>query len=325
MTAHVVQLGSVRVQLAAPLGDGPTGELLRACPAAPPGPAALRIAPAPRDASPASPAEAGEVASFFHGSLRASLRGGRFVLRDGPTEVLVSEDGRLVEVAGATRAADGASDLAVLVGLVLALRHHGLFHLHAAALQGSRGPGVLVAGPSGAGKTTLALALAAAGLVPLADDAVLASGCGSAPCVVGLPRPFHLGARTAGAFPAVAPRLGPASPAGKRALPFSAVGPRPATLPSCRPGVILLPEIAPAGPTTAAPASPAEALGALLECSALVVAAGMPAVAEQLAVLRAIVGTARAARVRLGPDLLEAPAAVARALIAELDPDAPET
>ncbi len=315
MTASVVQLGSARVQLAAPLGDGVPGALLRTCPAAPAGPADVRIAPAPRLAP---PAHAGEVASFFHGSLRAALRGGGFVLRDGPTEVQVSRDGRLVEVAGAIQPADGGSELAVLVGLVLALRHHGLFHLHAAALQGPGGPGVLVAGASGAGKTTLALALAAAGLVPLADDAVLASGR-EARRVFGIPRPFHLGARTVAAFPALAVRLGPPSATGKRPLPFDALGSSRRAPPVCRPDVILLPEIAPAGPSMIARASAAEALGALLECSALLVAPGMPAVPEQLAVLEAIVGTARAARVRLGEDLLRAPAAVARALLAELD------
>jgi hypothetical protein len=304
------------VELAAALACGVARELLGGCPAAPAGPADLRIAPAAREDA---REEMGEAASFFHGSLRAVVRAGRFVLRDGATEVRVSEDGRLLEVAGAASAGEG-SELAVLVGLVLALRHHGLFHLHAAALQAPGGAGVLIAGASGAGKTTLALALAAAGLAPLADDAVLAFRRGSAPAVAGIPRPFHLAGRTAGAFRALAPLLGPASPTGKRPLPLQAFGPPAAAAPACVPALLLLPEIAPAGPTTAEPASPADALGALLECGALLAADGMPAVPEQLAVLRAIADTARAARVRLGEDLLREPAAVARAVLAAVAP-----
>lgn len=313
MNAAVFQVGPLRIEVAAPLAAGIAGELLRGFPAVPDGLAALRIAAAGPEVG---FVVSGEAPSFFHGPLRAAMRGGCFVLRDGPTAVVVSGDGRQIEVAGPARAADGGSELAVLVGLVLALRHHGLFHLHAAALEEPGGRRVLVAGTSGAGKTTLTLALAAAGFAPLADDAVLVSQRGRAATIVGLPRPFHLGPRTAAAFPGLAAHLGPPSPAGKRPLPLAALGPRPEPGAMRFPDALLLPEVAPAQVTTTEPVCPAEALGALLECGALLVADGMPGVPEQLTVLRAIIDAAQVARVRLGEDLLAAPVAVARKVLA---------
>lgn len=317
MSDPAFQVGPLRISVAAPLAAGVAGELLRGFPPAPPDPAALRIAAASPDEARAA---AGEVPSFVHGPLRAGVRGGRFVLRDGPTTALVSDDGRLLAIAGPAGGAEGCSELAVLVGLVLALRHHGLFHLHAAALEEPGGRCVLVAGTPGAGKTTLALALAAAGFVPLADDAVLVSSRGGASSIVALPGPFHLGPRTAAAFPGLLAHLGPSTRAGRRPLPLDALGPRPDRGATRSPGVLLLPEIAPAPTTTAEPVSPAAALGALLECGALPVADGLPAVPEQLTALRAIIDRARVARVRLGEDLLAAPAAVARRVLGAAAP-----
>jgi hypothetical protein len=57
-------------------------------------------------------------------------------------------------------------------GWVTLLHAGGLFALHANAIQGPMG-GVLLVGPSGAGKTTLSASLAAAGWKWIADDVVL--------------------------------------------------------------------------------------------------------------------------------------------------------
>jgi len=62
------------------------------------------------------------------------------------------------------------------------LAHHGQFVVHAASLatEGPDGPlGVLLAGPSGAGKTTTALALARAGMILLTDDASFVESAGA--------------------------------------------------------------------------------------------------------------------------------------------------
>lgn len=312
MNASVFQVGPLRIAVAAALAEGVAGDLLRGFAPAASGPAELRIAAALPDAARASP---DEVPSFFHGSLRAFLREGSFLLHDGPTAVIVSENGRLLQVASPAHGDARCSERAVLVGLVLALRHHGLFHLHAAALEEPGGRRVLVAGTAGAGKTTLALALAAAGFVPLADDAVFVCGRGHAPSIVGIPLPFHLGPRTAAAFPAFASHLGAPSPTGKRPLPMDVLGARPEGGAMRCPDVVLLPEVASAAITMTEPTSPAAALGALLECGALKVADEMPGVAEQLTVLRAVIDRATVARVQLGADLLESPASVVRGLL----------
>ncbi|BDG05659.1 hypothetical protein [Anaeromyxobacter oryzae] len=308
MSPPAFDVGGVKVEVDAALA---AGALLGGFPPASPGPPALVLAVAP---DPLPPQDPGAVPSFFHETLRCSVRHGSFRVRDGASVLTVAADGRRIEVAGPTT--DGVSELAVLVAVVVALRHHGLFHLHAAALEGGDGPRVLVVGTSGAGKTTLALALAAAGLTPLGDDAVLLTRRGGPLRVVGFPRPFHVGARTAAAFPALAPHLGAPGREGKRPLDArAALGAHPSGA-MRSPDLLLLPEITADDETQVEPAGSAEAFGALLESGALLVADGMPEVAEHLAVLRAVADGARTVRVRLGGDVLSAPAACARRLLA---------
>jgi hypothetical protein len=172
-----------------------------------------------------------------------------------------------------------------------------------------------VAAPGGAAKTTLALALASCGFVPLGDDAAFVTERGGRVHVVGLRRPFHVGERTAAAFPALAPQLGAAASNGKRPFNAHAAFPAHRTGATSLPDVLLLPEIVDTPRTTVETASSADALGALIECGALVVVDAMPAVADQLTLLRAIADGARTFRVRLGEDLLHEPAlCVARIL-----------
>jgi hypothetical protein len=310
------RLGALRLEVDPALAQGMAAELLHRLPAAVPGPAALTLGPARPSVGARPPA----APSFFHGSLRAHACGGGFLVRDGPTTVTVSPDGRSVEIGGPTRVEEGCSELAILVGMVLALRYHGYFHLHAAALVSPGGRKLLVAGAGGAGKTTLAMAMAAAGLGVLGDDAVFAGGQEGSAVVAALPRPLHVGERTAAAFPSLAHRMGAPSAGGKRALPPEALGCLRAPEMAGLPDTLLLPEVGDDATTTVELVSPATALGALLESGGLLAAEGMPAVPQQLAILRAMAEGAGAARVRLGQDILAWPAATARGLLARVPP-----
>ena len=84
------------------------------------------------------------------------------------------------------------------------------------------------------------------------------------------------------------------------------------------PSLLLFPRVS-AGPgTIAMRLASAEALGALIESSALAIVDGLPNPSEHLAVLREVADGARAWRVDLGLDLLAAPAETARRML-ELD------
>ncbi len=208
----------------------------------------------------------------------------------------------------------------LLVSLVLALRWRGLFHLHAGALVTPGGRGVLIAGGTGAGKSTLTLALLEAGCSYLGDDAVFLATAPGALTVLGLPRPFHVAPRTADAFPRIAPLLGSRLPAGqKRRLDPRAAWPGRERSSMGLPSAILLPSVV-GGPTTSAePLPSAEALGALIESSAYVVVGEFPRGREHLRVLRQIADAAAATRIGLGLDLLERPYDVGRRVLAAID------
>ena len=64
------------------------------------------------------------------------------------------------------------------VGAILRLRQRGRFHLHASGVVDARGDAWLLAGDTGAGKSTLACALADAGWPVLGDDGVVLEGRG---------------------------------------------------------------------------------------------------------------------------------------------------
>lgn len=99
--------------------------------------------------------------------------------RDGSTVRAVG-DGRGVEVwIGAEPESRERSALARLVfeATMVALRRCGLFELHAAGVvEPETGGGLLVVGPSGSSKSTLATQLASAGWRYLSDDALLLRG-----------------------------------------------------------------------------------------------------------------------------------------------------
>ena len=258
-----------------------------------------------------------------HGSVDCHLEDGDLVVTDGASRARVPPGGRLVavDVAEASlRDGHHFAHVLLLVSLVLALRWRGLFHLHAGALVTPGGCGVLVAGGTGAGKSTLTLALLEAGCSYLGDDAVFLATAPGAPAVLGLPRSFHVAPRTADAFPRIAPLLGSPLPAGqKRRLDPRAAWPGRERSSMGLPSAILLPSVV-GGPTTSVePLPSAEALGALIESSAYVVVGEFPRGREHLRVLRRIADAAAASRIGLGRDLLERPSEVGRRVLAAID------
>jgi hypothetical protein len=262
------------------------------------------------------PQDGGGRPIFVHGVLRGWARGGAIRLADGASAVEIAPDGR--RISGAIHVEPGAgrpSDRGLLaLALAVALRSHGLYHLHAAALASREGATVLVPGTGGSGKTTLALALASAGYTPACDDVCFLARDGGAAVVVPVPRAFHVGEQTARAFPGVAAHLGAAVASGKRELdPRRALGIQPPAR-LAPPAALLFPSIAGAPRTATAPRAPEEAFEGLLASSALVVVDGMPGAREHLALLGELVRGAVALDVTLGDDVLAEPGRVARAV-----------
>jgi hypothetical protein len=283
-------------------------EVLGALPSdATPGPPDLRLVfisspPRPRPAGPRL---------LYHGILDCHADGDNLVLWDGYSIARIATGGALVEVDVAEESLrDGYlfAHVLLLIALVLALRWRGLFHLHAGALVAPDGRGILVAGGAGAGKSTLTVALLEAGCAYLGDDAVFLSAREGEGAVLALPRPFHIAPRTASAFPRIGALLSDLLPAGeKRRLDPRLAWPGRERSSMAPPSVLLLPRVSGAATTDVEPVSSAEALGALIESSTLVVVDRLPAGPEHLDVLRRVADGLEALRVESGRDLLEHP------------------
>jgi hypothetical protein len=256
---------------------------------------------------------------FFHGSVRAAEHEGALLVTDGHSSARVAPGGGRIELSVAPtslRDRHAFEHVLALIAVVLALRHRGLFHLHAAALVRSDGRSVLVVGQGGSGKSTLALTLLEhSGLRYLGDDTVLLASRGNGVTVVAWPRDFHVADETAAAFPRLAALLGPGdAPAGKRRLDPRRAFPGRERMEAGAPALVLVPVLAGGRQTTFAAVSAAEAMGALIESSALVAIEGLPGAAEQLALQARALRDATCLRVRLGADALEAPGNIAAML-----------
>jgi hypothetical protein len=201
------------------------------------------------------------------------------------------------------------------------LKRSGLYMVHAAGLT-HEGRGLLVAGASGAGKTTLCLALLRAGFGFLADDTVFLSnhvngGAGphGQPCglrVLAFPDEVDLTEQTAGFFPELKPDAGepPAHVRPKRAVCATRLyGVAPQW--ECQPAMLVFPQQAPVPQSVLTPMSKEEAFLQLL-CN--VVRTDVDASQAHLNALSTLVQQCHCFRLRTGRDFEALPSLLRSAL-----------
>jgi hypothetical protein len=254
---------------------------------------------------------------------------GRIVAYAGPTEFSFQDDASEVRVplgAGPIvgrlhpSSLEDRSSLRLLLDLALtmALRARRIFHLHAAGVV--RGDTcLLLPGESGAGKTSSALALVAAGWSYLADDSVFLRARGEGlDSVVAQRREFHLTPTTLAAYPALAAFAARMTEPAKMCVAPERAFPgrfRDAAPP---PRLLLFPTVVDSAMSTAEPITDAIAFGNLLMASTMLSVPGTPHTNAHLALLKDIVEGADCFELRLGGDFLRSPAAAVEAAVEPL-------
>jgi hypothetical protein len=205
---------------------------------------------------------------------------------------------------------------ALSTALHLALREHGTVPLHAAAMVLSPTGAIVLAGDSGAGKTTTALALFGGGFTPMTDDQVFLRAGQLGVELLATPAPFRVTDQTLGAFPRLRPFLGERVHASaKHTLHLEPMADRFAG-----PTRLVFPRRATAGRSRVLAMSSAEALGQLMLASPLVAVGGRSRAMRHTSLLRLLAQTSRPAWLELGSELLEAPERTAADIVALLTP-----
>lgn len=239
----------------------------------------------------------------FYGAARLAL---------GPDAVRVwSPAGDFVvrsnEVSGG---ASGPCSVAASLALHALAAGAGLAHVHAALVR-LGGRIVLAPGGSGAGKTSMALAVGRHGGELLADDAVYVESDGTAwpirrdPRVTATTLAAHAGVSVLGTVDdGVLPKLRVRAPTAGPAMPAAI-------------DAIVIPTIEPSGPTRVERIDAAAVFPVLLGSSALAVVEGTPR-REGMIDLLAALAAIPAARLLAGPDALADPARIPRAIEAWL-------
>ena len=189
-----------------------------------------------------------------------------------------------------------------LLCFLMLLRRFEAFGLHAnCVVKANRG--FLIVGPSGAGKTTLTIALVREGWRFVADDAlVLRAGDGDLEAFA-LRRGLSCTAETAELFPELRTAIaeGRDLADGKRLVGIDSTY-RGRSISRCTPRVLAFPQVTREPRTEIAPLEATEAMTALLEQSPGILT-DRSGVERQLAALRQLMQQSRCVRVRLGSDV----------------------
>jgi hypothetical protein len=272
-----------------------------------------------------SPATHGATPVLFHGKTQCFHHQGRLSLWDGASLLEISSDGRRIDAWVHDSSLERVfhfSSVSVMMALLLALRHRGMFHLHAAAARWPDGETWLIPGESSSGKSTLALALFDTGAAWLSDDALLLRPARGSLDVVGWARMIRMTQQTALAFPALTSELTRCPPGSARDFevdPRRVFAGRGITS-AGGPFTLIFPRIGDGADTSAIELSAADAFGRTLHACAWVASDLVPRRAEQLETLARLVDTARSFEVRVGSRILNDPAATAaeiRALLSQ--------
>jgi hypothetical protein len=236
---------------------------------------------------------------------------GRLSLRIAGTE------GRMAVAPGGESLVGGSPGI-VAIEAAAGLAGQALVHAAALTLPG-RDEALLLAAPSGAGKTTAALALALGGFGLLSDDAAMLRPTPAGMTVWGLPRALKVHRATLRLLPALAPLLGEAwDAAGEQALPRERLA---GLVPLPQPQPVPLGAVVVVGPRRGAPGHEvrplprAEALLRLAPDNLGRGPAGLPETdRRRWAALSSAVASARCLELRAGTDLDALPWAVLRGL-----------
>lgn len=243
-----------------------------------------------------------------------STADGLLLLVPGRLSLRVSGQAAHIGVVPGGESLIGGTPGIVAIEAAASLAGQALVHAAALTLPG-RDSALLLAAPSGAGKTTSALALALGGFGLLTDDAAMLRPTPAGVTVWGLPRGLKVHRATLGLLPALAPLLGDVwDAAGEQPLPRARLA-----------GLVPLPEASPVpvgavvfvGSRRSAPGHelrPLPRAEVLLRLAADNLGrgpAGLPATERRRwAVLSAAVAGARCVELRAGTDLDALPAAV---------------
>jgi hypothetical protein len=191
------------------------------------------------------------------------------------------------------------------------LKQRGLYMVHAAGLAAA-GKGLLVAGQSGAGKTTLALALLRGGFDFLADDTVFLSGAGNELRILAFPDEVDVTSQTVEFFPELHQLASPPKSLERSKHAFCANDAyEAAPCWDCAPGTIIFPEVAGCHQSTITPMPQAEALLQLI-CN--VVRTEPRSSQAHLDALTALVKRSTCFRLRTGRDFDQLPAMLRSAM-----------
>lgn len=256
---------------------------------------------------------------MYHGASRCVLGTDHYTVLDGASRIDISSDGTSVIAhvhPDSLRVPDDFTFVALMMSLSLALRGHGRFHVHGAAVTLPDGVSVVIAGDSGRGKSTATLALLEHGAAWLGDDTFFVADDGADGVVLhAMPRPFHVSPRTLDAFSRLKPHVvSPLRPSGKFDVAAASAWPGRQIMTACPPAWLVFPEVAADLPTVAGCVDQATTLMEMMPATAWMVLDALPHHDEHVALVRRLVSSSRGIVVRMGTDMLVSPEILPRAL-----------